>query len=326
MLLEKGHSVVGLDNLNNYYDVRLKSHRLAKLLGHKAWSSADLLGRTDLRGSLISHCGRFTFFHADIEHLSVLETIFTRYKLDAVYNLAARAGVRASMENPYIFLSTNTQGVLNLLECQRRFNVTKQVLASTSSLYSGCKMPFTEDLPVNTPLSPYAAAKKAAELMAYSYHKLYDLDVTVLRYFTVYGPAGRPDMAPFRFIQWIKNGVPVNLFGDGSQARDFTFVDDIAAGTVVAVAPVGYEIVNLGGGQNPIPILNLISEIEAALGRKAKVNVNPFHKADVKATWADIAKAKRLFGWSPSVDFKEGIRRTVKWHIEAESWIDSIQL
>jgi len=208
----------------------------------------------------------------------------------------------------------------------REHGVKKMVLASTSSLYAGLPMPFTEELPVNTPISPYAASKKAAEVMAYTYHYLYGTDVTVVRYFTVYGPAGRPDMSPFRFIKWIDEGTPIELFGDGSQARDFTYVDDIADGTVRALKEVGYEIINLGGGKNPITITAMIGMMEERLGKKAVIDHKPFHKADMMETWADITKAGRILGWEPKISFDEGIRRTVAWHMENREWLRGVRV
>ncbi len=304
LLLDQGHTVVGIDNLNDYYDVRLKAHRLENLRLRPA----------------------FTFQQGDIEDLPGLDTLFAKGNFGAVINLAARAGVRYSLENPHIYLSTNSQGTLNLLEMMRKHQVRKLVLASTSSLYAGQAMPFSELLPVNTPLSPYAASKKAAELFAYSYHYLFGLDVTVLRYFTVYGPAGRPDMSYFRFIQWIDQGKPLQLYGDGSQARDFTYVDDIAAGTVKALQEVGYEIINLGGGKNPVPITYLIRKLEEYLGKPARIDYGQFHKADMKETWADIGKADRLLGWQPTVGLDEGLKRTVDWHVANREWLKEIRL
>jgi len=284
-LLEEGFKVVGIDNMNSYYDVRLKEWRLKTLLDNPD----------------------FRFFHLDIENLGALKVLFDSYSFDAVLNLAARAGVRYSMENPHVYLQTNAQGTLNLLEMMKEKGIKKMVLASTSSLYAGQPMPFKEDLPVNTPISPYAASKKAAEVMAYTYHYLYGMDITVVRYFTVYGPAGRPDMSIFRFIKWIDEGTPIRLFGDGSQARDFTYVDDIAKGTILAMEKrLGYEIINLGGGKNPIPLKTIISKIENLLGKKAKIEYKPFHKADMKETWADIEKAGKLLGWKPQIDIDEG--------------------
>lgn len=312
-LLGAGHRVVGIDNLNDYYDVRLKDHRVAALLGEGPDVAAEF-GRPSRYAGRRASAGQFTFQHLDTEDPAALDRLCEEFRFDAVFNLAARAGVRYSLENPHVYLSTNAHGTLNVMEAMRRHGVRKQVLASTSSLYAGCPMPFTEDQPVNTPLSPYAASKKAAELMAYSYFKLYGLDTTVVRYFTVFGPAGRPDMAPFRFIEWILTGKPIELFGDGTQSRDFTFVDDIARGTILAAQPVGYEIVNLGGGHHPISLHQLIALLEELLGRKAEIAGRPPHAADVQETWADIAKAGRLFGWKPEVSTEEGFRRTVEWH------------
>lgn len=324
-LLAAGHTVVGVDNLNDYYDVRLKDYRLGRLLGETRPMGDDPRRSTFLAAGRGQN-GRFHFRAVDIEQRAPLEELFREFAFDAVLNLAARAGVRYSMENPYVYLSTNTLGTLNVLECMRAHGVKKHVLASTSSLYAGCPMPFREDLPVNTPLSPYAATKKAAELMAYSYHKLYGLDTTVVRYFTVFGPAGRPDMSVFRFIKWIDAGEPIELFGDGTQSRDFTYVDDIARGTILAAKPLGYEIVNLGGGRNPISLQTVIAFIERSLGKKALINGQPFHVADIKETWADITKAEALLGWKPEVATDEGFRRTVEWYVANRDWLRHVQL
>jgi UDP-glucuronate 4-epimerase len=302
LLLDAGHTVVGVDNLNDYYDVRLKQYRLG----------------------LLRRQANFTFAPIDIEELSDLEPLFLKNKFDAVVNLAARAGVRYSMENPFVYLRTNATGTLNLLELMRRHGVAKQVLASSSSLYTGQKMPFTEDLPVNTPVSPYAASKKAAEVMAYSYHHLYQVHTTVVRYFTVYGPASRPDMAQLRFIKWIDEGTPLQLFGDGTQARDFTYVDDIARGTIAALGVPGYEIINLGGGRNPIRLTTIIEKLEALLGKKAIYDRQPFHRADIKETWADITKAGRLLDWKPEVGIDEGLKRSVEWYRANQSWLKDL--
>jgi nucleoside-diphosphate-sugar epimerase len=293
-LLTSGRSVVGVDNLNDYYDVRLKQHRLEQL----------------------KPLGNFQFAPLDIEDRGGVDQLFDQHTIACVINLAARAGVRYSMENPHVYLTTNAMGTLNLLEAMRHRQIPKLVLASTSSLYAGQPMPFVESLPVNTPISPYAASKKAAEVLAYSYHYLYQIDVSVVRYFTVYGPAGRPDMSIFRFIKWIDQGTPIELFGDGTQSRDFTFVDDIAAGTIAAMRPVGYEIINLGGGNQPVSLNEIIVQIESHLGKKAVFDRQPFHQADMKSTWADISKARRLLGWAPTVPLQDGIARTVRWYQE----------
>ncbi|WP_293445503.1 GDP-mannose 4,6-dehydratase, partial [Persephonella sp.] len=262
----------------------------------------------------------------DIENLGALKVLFDSFEFDAVINLAARAGVRYSMENPHVYLQTNAQGTLNLLEMMKDKGIKKMVLASTSSLYAGQPMPFKETLPVNTPISPYAASKKAAEVMAYTYNYLYNMDISVVRYFTVYGPAGRPDMSIFRFIKWIDEGTPIKLFGDGSQARDFTYVDDIARGTVLAMKPVGYEIINLGGGKNPISLKTIIQKIENLLGKKAKIEYKPFHKADMKETWADIEKAEKLLGWKPKINIDEGLKKTVQWYVENRDWLKDVSI
>jgi len=301
-LLEGGAQVVGVDNMNDYYDVRLKEHRLNALKQNP----------------------NFIFNQLDIENQVELQKLFESHKFDVVINLAARAGVRYSMENPYVYLSTNTLGTLNLLECMRAHEISKMVLASTSSLYAGQKMPFTEDLPVNSPISPYAASKKGAEVMAYSYHFLYGMDISVVRYFTVYGPAGRPDMSIFRFIKWIDEGTPITLFGDGSQSRDFTYVDDIARGTIAASQNIGYEIINLGGGESPISLKFVIKSIETILGKKATIEYKPFHKADMTETWADISKANKLLNWKPRILFEEGLSRTIDWYRNNLSWLKDI--
>ena len=295
------HKVVAIDNVNDYYDVRLKEHRIEALDG-------------------------IEFHRIDIENKAAMQPLFEENQFDAVVNLAARAGVRYSMENPHVYMTTNAHGSLNLLELMREFDVKKYVLASTSSLYAGQQMPFVEALAVNTPISPYAASKKAAEVMAYSYHFLFGIDVSVVRYFTVYGPAGRPDMSIFRFIQWIDQGVPIELFGDGSQSRDFTYVDDIASGTIAALKPVGYEIINLGGGNQPISMNTVIATLEDLLGKKAKINYRDFHKADLKSTWADISKAKNLLGWEPKISLQEGLENSVKWYVDHQPWSSSLDL
>ncbi len=303
-LLNEGYEVVGVDNLNNYYDVRLKNWRVEQLKKYE----------------------NFKFFNVDIENLGALKVLFDTFRFDVVLNLAARAGVRYSLINPHVYLQTNAQGTLNLLELMKEKGIKKMVLASTSSLYAGLPMPFKEDLPVNTPISPYAASKKAAEVMAYTYHYLYKMDISIVRYFTVYGPAGRPDMSIFRFIKWIDEGQPIKIFGDGTQARDFTYVDDIARGTILAMKPVGYEIINLGGGKNPISLKEIIRKIEKLLGKEANIQYLEPNKADMKETWADISKAKKLLNWEPKIDIDEGLNRTVKWYLENKDWLKDISL
>lgn len=302
-LLEKNTPpLIAIDNLNDYYFPKLKTHRLESL----------------------KKFPHFKFFNNDVENLSSLEELFNHYRFSAVYHLAARAGVRYSQQNPHVYFTTNVSGTLNLLECMRRYGAEKLILASTSSLYAGLPLPFTEDLPVNTPISPYAASKKSAESLAYTYHHLYKIDVSILRYFTVYGPAGRPDMSPYRFIQWIDQGLPIQLYGDGSQSRDFTYIDDIAQGTLLSERKLGFEVINLGGGQKPYSIKHLIQLVEDVLKKKAKIEYHPFEKTDAHSTWADISKAKKLLNWEPIVDLEEGIGRSVQWYLENKHWLPSI--
>lgn len=303
-LLAAGHTVVGVDNLNEAYDSRLKRWRLANLGGHAG----------------------FSFHHADICDRDRMDALFREHgPFDAVVNLAARAGVRPSVENPWVYVETNTVGALNLLDLCRLRGVPKFVLASTSSLYGESARPFREDQPTDRPLSPYAASKKAAEALCHTYHHLYGLDVTVLRYFTVYGPAGRPDMSIFRFIRWIAEGEPLVLYGDGLQERDFTFVDDIARGTVLALKPVGYEIINLASDR-PVSLRRVIAILEELLGQESKVTYHSRHPADVRATWADISKARQLLGWEPQTTLEEGLRQAVEWYRQNRSWAREVRL
>jgi UDP-glucuronate 4-epimerase len=304
LLLDRSDTVIGVDNLNDYYDLRLKRHRLGSLEGRPG----------------------FVFRQADIEDRAALAEIFAQERFDAVINLAARAGVRASIENPRVYLTTNTLGTLNLLELMTEHKVPQFVMASTSSLYAGAKMPFVETADVTKPISPYAATKLAAEALAQTWHHLHGIKVAILRYFTVYGPAGRPDMSPFRFIEWIRRGERIQLYGDGNQSRDFTYIDDIAAGTVAALGVEGCEIINLGGGNEPITINAMIAAIEVGVGRKATVKQLPPNPADMQDTSAEISKARRVLGWQPSVSPSEGFRRTAAWHLENAAWLDEVCL
>jgi UDP-glucuronate 4-epimerase len=304
LLREQGARVVGIDSFNDAYDIRLKNWR---------WAELEKIDGMELhRLDLADTAGLTQVFQ---DHLAGRSVPF-----DAVVNLAARAGVRASVENPSVYVAANVSGSLNLLELCRRFGVKKFALASTSSLYGkDHPTPYREDLNTDHPLSPYAATKKAAEVMAYTYHYLHGLDISALRYFTVYGPAGRPDMAPLRFVQRIREGRTITVFGDGSQSRDFTYVDDIARGTIAALQPVGHEAFNLGSDE-PLKLMTMIDSIEELTGRKARIEYKPGHPADVPATWADISKARRLLGWSPQTSFREGMRQLVEWYEANRSW------
>lgn len=303
-LLQQGTRVTGVDNLCDAYDVRLKQWRLEQLKNYDG----------------------FTFFELDIADRQAVRRLFEQTGCDweAIINLAARAGVRASVRDPWVYYDTNVTGTLNLLEMARENGIKKFVLASTSSLYGvNNPRPFREDARTDGPLSPYAASKKAAETLCYTYHHLVGMDVTVLRYFTVYGPAGRPDMSMFRFIQWIAEDRPVVVYGDGRQSRDFTYVDDIARGTLAGLKPVGYEIINLGSDY-PVVLMDMIHTIEKYLGKKAKLEYRPAHPADMPATWADITKARTLLGWSPEVSFEDGVRATVNWYLENRPWASQV--
>ena len=303
-LLGDGHVVLGLDNLNDAYDVRLKTWRLEQLRRHERFlfQPIDIRDRASLQGACDSRPG-----------------------FDAVLHLAARAGVRASVEDPWSYLATNAGGTLNLLElCRGR--IPKFVSASTSSLYGADNpVPCEETADTDRPLSPYAASKKAAEALCHSYHHLHGIDITVLRYFTVYGPAGRPDMSIFRFVRQIVEGEAVTVHGDGSQSRDFTYVDDIAEGTVAALRKLGCETINLGSNA-PASVTEVIRLIERLTRRRSVIQYRSPHRADVQATWAGVEKARRLLDWRPTVSLEEGLRRTIDWYHKNREWAGGIEI
>lgn len=301
-LLEMNKNVIGIDNMNNYYDPALKTWRLGSLKNQPA----------------------FSYYRVDISNYKKLKKVFEENKIDAVINLAARAGVRASVEDPWVYLETNTKGTLNLLECCKNHKVKKFVLASTSSLYASLDMPFKETSRTDTPLAPYSATKKGAEAMCHAYHYLYNLDISILRYFTVYGPAGRPDMSIFKFLRSMDTGKPIPLYGDGSQTRDFTYIDDIADGTIRSLRPAGFEIFNLGS-DHPVKLNYVIGLLEKFLGKKAKIKRYKLHPADVTATWAHIDKAKKVLGWKPTMPLEKGIEKTVKWFIDNRALIKKLK-
>lgn len=298
-LLLEGHVVLGVDNLNDAYDVRLKEYRLKRLQAFPG----------------------FRFIKLDVSDRQAVENLDDQVEFAAVFNLAARAGVRSAVEDPWVFVDTNMTGTLNMLDFCRRRHVPKFILASTSSIYGKeAPLPTSETASSDRPLQPYAASKKGAEALCYAYHHLYDIDVTIFRYFTVYGPAGRPDMVMFRFIQWIFEDQVVKLNGDGEQTRGFTYVDDIASGTILGLKPVGYEIINLGGHES-ITINALIRHLESLIGKNARVEHFPFNPADMLANLANVDKAEQMLGWSPQVKLEEGIRRTVDWYRLEREWV-----
>jgi nucleoside-diphosphate-sugar epimerase len=308
LLHEAGRQVTGVDNFNDAYDVQLKMWRWVQLENMHGME----LHRLDINNDALE---RLFERHARVAKGS---------PFDAVINLAARAGVRASVENPRVYVEANVDGALNVMEMCRKFGVSKFVLASTSSLYGkDHATPYREDMNTDRQLSPYAATKKAAEAMAYTYHFLHKLDVSILRYFTVYGPAGRPDMTPLRFVQRIREGRSITIFGDGTQSRDFTYVDDIARGTISALRPVGCEAFNLGSDE-PLKLIDMVTIIEELTGQKANIVYKPWHPADMAATWADISKAKKHLDWKPQTHFREGLGKLVEWYEANRSWAKDI--
>lgn len=303
-LLNDGIEVIGVDNLCETYDVRLKEWRLSQLENQPG----------------------FYFRRVDICDSDMLREAFNESTpLDGVIHLAARAGVRQSLENPAAFIQTNITGTMNLLECCRQFEVPKFVLASTSSIYgANTPLPTPETADSSHPLQPYAASKKAAEVLCHSYHHNYGLDVTVFRYFTVYGPAARPDMAMFRFTQWIAEDRPLRLNGDGTQSRGFTYVDDIARGTILGLKPLGYDVINLGGHEE-LRMLDLIHLMESLLQKKARIVTLPFNQADMRTNLADITRARQALGWEPLVFVQEGVRNLVEWYLRERAWTSLVR-
>jgi UDP-glucuronate 4-epimerase len=284
MLLEQGHTVVGIDNMNDAYDPRIKDYRLKNLQAQPG----------------------FKFHKHDISEKSAID-LFKNEKIDGVINLAARAGVRFSVDNPWVFVESNVMGTLNMLEVCRQFGCKKFILASTSSIYGeNPPYPTPETASSSEPMQPYAASKKGAEALVHSYHHLYDIDATIVRYFTVYGPAGRPDLAIFRFVKWVMEGEPIRINGDGNQSRGFTYVDDIARGTIAALKPLGYEVINLGGHE-VISINELVKLVEELTGKQAVVQYGPPNLADMFTNQADVSKARDMLGWNPQVTLREGI-------------------
>ncbi|MGZ9165764.1 MAG: GDP-mannose 4,6-dehydratase [Anaerolineales bacterium] len=301
LLINDGHTVLGVDNMNNAYDPRIKEYRLRKLLAMPG----------------------FTFHRLDISDRSIIDQL-KGYKFDGVINLAARAGVRYSVADPWVFVESNMLGTLNMLELCRQTGTGKFIVASTSSIYGeDPPYPTPESATSSYPLQPYAASKKGAEAMAHAYHHLHNIDVTIMRFFTVYGPAGRPDLSIFRFVQWISEGRPVHVNGDGEQSRGFTYIDDIARGIIVALKPLGFEIINLGGHE-VITINSLIKLIEDVVGRKAIIQYGPADPADMRSNWADVSKAGELLGWEPQFTMRTGIEKLVEWYNAEREWASQV--
>jgi len=310
-LLERGENIIGIDNLNDYYDVNLKLNRLKQLNTHT----------------------NFTFQKIDITHKDAVRLLFKQHAFDVVVNLAAQAGVRYSLKNPYAYVDTNIVGFCHILEGCRHHGVSHLVFASSSSVYGANeKQPFSENDTIDHPLALYAASKKANELMAHSYASLYQLPCTGLRFFTVYGPWGRPDMALFKFTHNILKDQPIELYNKGHMVRDFTYINDIIDGILPtidhpaqanpnwsghtpdpATSYAPFRIYNIGSGR-PTPLLNFITALESALGKKATHHRMPMQAGDVPATFADISALHRDFGYQPKHSIEQGIREFVNWY------------
>jgi len=292
-LLLRGDTVIGIDNINDYYDPAKKEKNLEILKKHK----------------------KFVFYKEDIRNYDNLKRIFIRENPDKVVHLAARAGVRASIQNPLLYQDVNIRGTLNLLELAKNSKAKSFVFASSSSVYGNQeKTPFSEDDDVSTPISPYAATKRAGELLCYTYHHLYNTSITCLRFFTVYGPRGRPDMAPYKFTKLIIEGKPVPRYGDGTTKRDYTYITDIVKGVIAAIdKELSFEIINLGNNK-PVMLNDFIRVIEEATHRKAVIKEMPMQPGDVNITYADIRKAQRLLGYQPETSIEEGMKKFVEWY------------
>jgi UDP-glucuronate 4-epimerase len=301
-LLERGDTVVGVDNMNAYYDVRLKEARVERLQRPSP--------RPSPKGE-----GDFQLIRAEIADRAAMDKVFASGKFDAIVNLAAQAGVRYSLENPHAYIDANITGFLNILEGARNHGTGHLVYASTSSVYGTNKtLPFAETQRTDTPVSLYAATKKANEVMAHSYAHLFGFPATGLRFFTVYGPWGRPDMALFKFTKGIIAGDAIPVFNEGRMVRDFTYVDDIVEGIVRVVdRPQGYRVFNIGNNKR-VELMTYIRAVESALGMKAKLDLLPMQAGDVEATEADTTALSAATGFKPDTPVEEGIRRFVEWY------------
>jgi len=315
-LLERGDSVIGIDNINDYYDVNLKYGRLQEL-------GIPIDDITNGKAIQSIQYADYQFIKIDLSDQAALEQLFTDYSFDKVCNLAAQAGVRYSLINPHAYVSSNLVGFVNLLECCRHHKIKHMVYASSSSVYGFTKtVPFTTNMNTDEPVSLYAATKKSNELMAYTYSHLYGLPTTGLRFFTVYGPWGRPDMACFLFTDAILKGVPIKVFNHGNMSRDFTYIDDIVEGVIRVVdrAPTPetvekppYKVYNIGNN-SPIKLMDFIECIEEELEIKAEKNFMPLQAGDVLTTWADVDELIRDFNYQPTTSIKKGVKEFVKWY------------
>ena len=320
MLAQRGDTIIGVDNINNYYDVRLKYARLRELLGVS--SDEDEMAFCEEYKS--SSFNNLTFIRLSIDDKSSLDALFEKIHFDVVLNLAAQAGVRYSITHPYTYMQSNLVGFLNILEACRNYDVKKLVFASSSSVYGmNEKVPYREDDKVDTPVSLYAASKKSNELMAHCYSKLYGFQTIGLRYFTVYGPWGRPDMSPMLFANAMSANKPIKVFNNGDMIRDFTYIDDIATGTIRTIDhnldistcehEVPFRIFNIGCS-HPVKLMDFISEMEQAFGKEARKDFLPMQPGDVYQTNADTSRLENEMGYKPQWLLKEGIAEFVKWY------------
>lgn len=313
-LLELGHNVVGLDNINDYYDINLKLARLTELGIDKKEAVQELNFTTSA-----TYGERMVFVKMNLEDRNALPKLFENYKIDSVCNLAAQAGVRYSLENPEAYADSNLTGFLNILECCRNYKVSKLVYASSSSVYGNSDaVPFEETANVDHPVSLYAATKKANELMAHAYSHLYGFETIGLRFFTVYGPWGRPDMAMFLFTEAIINNQPLKVFNNGDLSRDFTYIDDIVTGVIATLLETSdknslYKLYNIGNSQ-PVQLLEYIEAIETAMGKKAIKQMMPMQPGDVKQTYANVGRLKEDFNYQPKTEVSKGIAAFVDWY------------
>lgn len=315
-LLSLGHEVVGLDNINDYYDVNLKYSRLENLGIPKSDIAYNQISKSN------KHYESFKFIKLDLEDKVNLPLLFENQKFDSVCNLAAQAGVRYSIENPFAYAESNLIGFLNILEACRNYKVEKLVYASSSSVYGANeKIPFSVSDNVDNPISLYAATKKSNELMAHTYSHLFGFKTIGLRFFTVYGPWGRPDMAMFLFTEAILNGKPIKVFNNGELSRDFTFIDDIINGVIATLTVEDpndnrkYRIYNIGNN-NPVRLLDFINAIESNIGKVAEKDYLPMQQGDVEKTWADIDDLVDDFEYYPSTNINEGVKKFIDWYRE----------
>lgn len=310
-LLKSGHQVIGLDNINGYYSVQLKLDRL-KQLGINEVAEGQLVTSN-------THGNQFQFIKLDLENRNEFPKLFQQFNFDAVCNLAAQAGVRYSIENPNVYIDANVVGFVNLLECMRHHQVKKLVYASSSSVYgNNDKVPFETNDRVDHPISLYAATKKSNELMAYTYSHLYNIQTIGLRFFTVYGPWGRPDMAMFLFTDAILNDKPIKVFNEGNLSRDFTYIDDIVDGVVATLVKErngksNYSLYNIGNSK-PVRLLDFIEAVEKATGKTAKKEMCPMQPGDVERTWAETTALANDFNYQPNTPVQDGIRCFVDWY------------